>query len=186
MTEVTLDLRQVDPSARIQVRRAGELMTPAQCACCGFGGVEREYLDFSIWYEYEGQVYICTLCMEEAGHALQMSTADEFNHLKALYQRMQEKYESQEAELNVLRELRNNLSRLNLLSDFSGAVDSADEVNESDSPDNADAADVVNEPAGDGTEPSSEPTESGKISGPNDPPRLTGSNGSGPDTTLTI
>lgn len=179
MTEVTLDLRKVDPSARIQVRRAGELMLPAQCTVCGFGGVERDYVDFGIWFEYEGQVYICTLCMEEAGHALQMATSQEWEHLKGMYHRLDEKLKAQEAELNVLRELRDNISRLNLLSDLSGVIAGTDEVDGPERTDGSDADDAVNEPSGNGTEPSPVLTESGKVSGPDDTARVTGSNGDG-------
>lgn len=57
---------EVDPSRKIQLRNRGELMPPGCCAVCGSADPDRSYVDFGLWYDYEGGIYICSLCFDEA------------------------------------------------------------------------------------------------------------------------
>lgn len=66
-----------DPSARMQVRSMGELMHPASCSVCGSGNCEKGYLDLGVFYDYEGQVYLCMICATQAGETIGLYTPDE-------------------------------------------------------------------------------------------------------------
>jgi hypothetical protein len=59
-------LPEIDPSRKIVPRNRGELNHPGSCACCGGSDPDRTYVDFGIWYDYEGSVYICNQCLYEA------------------------------------------------------------------------------------------------------------------------
>ena len=66
-----------DPSRKIQQRSRGDLGFPGSCACCGGSDPERTYVDFGIWYDYEGSVYICSICFTEAVQVMGFFTPDE-------------------------------------------------------------------------------------------------------------
>lgn len=53
----------VDPSKLTQLRSRGQLMHPGTCAICGNGTCDEGYLDTGIYYDYEGHVYICLVCV---------------------------------------------------------------------------------------------------------------------------
>lgn len=55
-----------DPSRRIIARTRGELQHPGSCAVCGSDDPERTYVDFGIYFDYEGTMYICSVCFGEA------------------------------------------------------------------------------------------------------------------------
>lgn len=55
-----------DPSARIQLRRIGELQMPATCYVCGSGNCEEGYLDFGTFVDYHGTFYLCMTCFEQS------------------------------------------------------------------------------------------------------------------------
>lgn len=69
------------PSDRVQFRNLGELMHPGACALCGSGVREEGYVDPQIYYDYEGQVYFCTTCLEEMAGVIGCLTAAESAHL---------------------------------------------------------------------------------------------------------
>lgn len=77
-----------DPSRKIQQRSRGDLGFPGSCACCGGSDPERTYVDFGIWYDYEGSVYICSTCFTEAVQVMGFFTPEEvqetFDQLNAM------------------------------------------------------------------------------------------------------
>jgi hypothetical protein len=66
-----------DPSARMQLRSMGELVHPAACCVCGNGVCEAGYIDLGVYYDYEGQMYLCKTCLYQAGETFGMFTPDE-------------------------------------------------------------------------------------------------------------
>jgi hypothetical protein len=73
-----------DPSARMQLRSMGELVRPAACCVCGNGTHEDGYLDLGVYYDYEGQMYLCKTCATQAGETIGMYTPDEVKNLQDL------------------------------------------------------------------------------------------------------
>lgn len=67
----------VDPSRKIQALTRGDLQHPACCACCGSSDPERTFITFGIYYDYEGNVYICSLCFREAVMVMEFFTPEE-------------------------------------------------------------------------------------------------------------
>lgn len=49
----------------MQLRNTGELMHPGCCAVCGNGTCEFGYVDLGVYYDYEGQVYLCMTCIDK-------------------------------------------------------------------------------------------------------------------------
>lgn len=73
------------PSDRVQVRQLGELMHPGACALCGNGNNENGYVDLGVYYEYEGQVYICIdPCMHQVINMIGCLLPSESEHLRDL------------------------------------------------------------------------------------------------------
>jgi hypothetical protein len=68
---------EVDPSRKIQPRSRGDLRHPGTCACCGGSDPERTYIDFGIYFDYEGTVYICDICFREAVQVMGFFTPEE-------------------------------------------------------------------------------------------------------------
>lgn len=53
----------VDPAKMTQLKSRGEIRHPGVCALCGSGNCDEGYLDTGVYYDYEGHVYICILCV---------------------------------------------------------------------------------------------------------------------------
>lgn len=71
-------------SDRVQVRSQGELRHPGACALCGNGNCDDGYVDLGIYYDYEGQVYLCMNCIEQVIHAVDGLTTEEAAFLKEI------------------------------------------------------------------------------------------------------
>ena len=55
-----------DPGARMQLVGLGELMHPGTCMVCGAGTRDGGYVRIGVYYEYEGEMYICReFCLPE-------------------------------------------------------------------------------------------------------------------------
>lgn len=72
------------PSDRVQVRRLGELMPPGACALCGNGTCLEGYVDLDIFYDYEGQVYLCMNCARDVAKTIGCLLPGESTHLENL------------------------------------------------------------------------------------------------------
>lgn len=66
-----------DPSARMQIRTRGELRHPGTCLECGSGTCDEGYLDLGVFFDYEGQMYLCKVCVFQAGETFGMYTPAE-------------------------------------------------------------------------------------------------------------
>ena len=90
-------------SDRVQVRQLGELLHPGACALCGNGTCVDGYLDTSIFYDYEGTVYLCMRCVEQMCKVVGALLPEEVNSLREHTEAIAQKCSLLEAENNVLR-----------------------------------------------------------------------------------
>lgn len=70
------------PSDRVQLRSRGELQLPGSCALCGSGNCDDGYLDFSLWIEFHGTVYLCVTCFDQAANVADYMAPDVAQHIK--------------------------------------------------------------------------------------------------------
>lgn len=70
------------PSDRMQLAGLGELLSPATCMHCGSGTCEQGYVRLGVWYEFEGEQYLCRNCCVQAAELLGCLTPDEAQHLQ--------------------------------------------------------------------------------------------------------
>lgn len=75
---------EISPSARMQLVNIGELLHPAACMVCGNGTSQDGYLRLGVYFDYEGECYLCVRCLTEAGETIGMLTSDEAEHLTGL------------------------------------------------------------------------------------------------------
>ncbi len=104
-----------DPSARMQVRGIGDLMHPGACAVCGNGNNTEGFVDIGVYYEYEGQVYLCMLCAKELVATIGGATSEELLVTAELTSRSLEENEQLKSEvekLNAELEQYRNLMRV--------------------------------------------------------------------------
>lgn len=73
----------VNYDARMRLRGQSELMVPGVCCVCGSGNSDH-YVDIGVYYEYEGQMYLCLNCLTEAAETGGMLSIEVGNHLKEL------------------------------------------------------------------------------------------------------
>lgn len=134
-------LPEIDPSCKIQPRSRGELNHPGSCAVCGSGDPERTYVDFGVYYDYEGSMYVCNLCFEEAAvKVMGYFTQEEHSKLLNLNNELILKCEELEKELAdarpILDAVRNVLGPVDypsvggILSDSTPAEDNSDGAEE--------------------------------------------------------
>lgn len=108
-------MNEINPSARMQVRGVGDLIHPGACAVCGNGTCHDGYLDPGVYYDYEGQVYLCMRCVEELIATVGGATAAELLVTADLTTRALDENERLKAEvesLNVELEQYRNLMRV--------------------------------------------------------------------------
>lgn len=74
---------EVDPGSRFQPRNLGELRHPGQCLVCGSGSRVEGYVDLGTYFDYEGQMYLCAYCMEEAAAIIGCLSEAESDALQA-------------------------------------------------------------------------------------------------------
>lgn len=70
------------PSDRVQVVGLGDLLPPGSCIVCGSGNYEGGYVDFNVFLEMEGKLYICGTCMVQGAELIGMLTAGEAQFLQ--------------------------------------------------------------------------------------------------------
>lgn len=86
------------PSDRVQVRQLGDLQHPGACALCGNGTCNRGYVDLDIYYDYEGQVYLCMFCAEDVAELIGALLPAQSTHLETLNSEIAVKLKELEAE----------------------------------------------------------------------------------------
>lgn len=52
-----------NPSDAIRLLGMGELPMPSKCMICGSGTCEDGYVDLGVYYDYEGEMLMCVLCI---------------------------------------------------------------------------------------------------------------------------
>ena len=98
MTQV-INYPEIDPGNKIQLRPMGQLMHPACCAICGSGNRD-VYVDLSLYYDYEGQVYICLeFCMQQIADTLGFLNLQEATFLRDMSNNLVVRNEELESEL---------------------------------------------------------------------------------------
>ena len=114
-----------DPSARMHVLSRGLLQFPAQCMVCGNGSHDDGYLDIGVFFDYEGQCYLCMTCAYQAGETVGLFTPAEVKHTQDIAEKLAEENEALKKELDDAKQhlaSANNLLRSRFLvnSDFAG------------------------------------------------------------------
>lgn len=94
----------LSPSDRMHVRNIGELMHPGACCVCGSGTCQQGYIDIGVYYDYEGQVYLCMACLTEAAETAGMLSIPESEHLISLNKELAEKNTQLKADLEKASE----------------------------------------------------------------------------------
>jgi hypothetical protein len=74
--------REHTPDSKFQVRNAGQLMHPGSCLSCGSGTRQEGYIDLGTYFDYEGQMYLCAFCLEEAAEIFGMLSIAEAKFLR--------------------------------------------------------------------------------------------------------
>lgn len=91
------------PSDRMQVVGIGDLLHPGACALCGNGTCVDGYLNTSIFYDYEGTVYLCMRCVEQLCKVVGALLPDEVTRLREDTENIAKRCTELEAENNDLR-----------------------------------------------------------------------------------
>lgn len=68
------------PLARFRLL-SSPLVVPGKCAVCG--SVNRPVVDFDMTLEFYGAVYLCEICLTEAGRTIGLVTSEEHEQVKA-------------------------------------------------------------------------------------------------------
>lgn len=126
------------PSDRVQVRKIGELRHPGTCALCGNATCLEGYVDLDIYYEYEGNVYLCMNCVKQVCFVVGALLPDESKHLNELNLEMAQLVKSLKEQLSDYQHIDTLISRIaistpNSVSDAVGSV--IESVAESEQPD---------------------------------------------------
>lgn len=155
------------PSARMQVRSRGDLVAPGCCCVCGNGTREEGFLDLGVFIDYHGTVYLCMVCVTQAGETVGMYTPEEVKHFTQQIETLLAAKEQLTSELENVTEHRNSLESTLRLSFgaagvSSGLTDAVVEESKAEQPDFPEAASGAD--SGE-----SEPTEPVKIRKPRAP-----------------
>lgn len=111
------EIPEVDPSRRIIARTRGELQHPGSCAICGGSDPDRTFVDIGVYYDYEGNVYICHLCFDEAAvKVMGYFTREEHLQLLAQNNILIEQNQKLQAELDSYGSLNEVLGQFGLSS----------------------------------------------------------------------
>lgn len=70
------------PSDRVQLVGLGELLSPAVCMICRNGNCEEGYARLGVWYDYEGEQYICRTCTVQVAELFGCLVPEEAKHLQ--------------------------------------------------------------------------------------------------------
>lgn len=164
------------PSDRVQMRERGELRHPGICALCGNGTCVEGYVDLDIYFEYEGNVYLCMNCALQVAHVIGCLLPKESRYLEELNNEIATKCKSLEEKLDGYQKFDN------LIAEFFGhSINTASDDPVSDPPveESESEPDTVNEPTSDGSGEKPVSVKSGPKRRPNDASRSKRSNSAG-------
>lgn len=74
--------KQFDSDTKFKVLNRGSLLAPACCSSCGGSDPERYYIDFDLFVDYYGQVYLCNNCVSDAAEKIGLLNETEIEFLK--------------------------------------------------------------------------------------------------------
>lgn len=92
------------PSDKMQVLGIADLRHPGTCMVCGNGTHPDGYVDLGVWYEYEGNCYICSLCLKQAAEVIGCLVPEEAKALQEAFSAMNDVLTTAELNLKVARE----------------------------------------------------------------------------------
>lgn len=159
------------PSDRVQVIQAGSLGHPGTCALCGSGTCELGYVDLDIYFEWEGNVYLCMWCAKQVAKVIGCLNPEESKHLEELNLSIAQELKETKEKLNDYSALADVISRAFNLSPSAVARGNGDKPSSQSEgqPEPASESDVS------GAEQKPVATKPGPKRRPNDPARITSS-----------
>lgn len=165
------------PSSRVQLVNLGELLHPGSCMICGSGICELGYVRLGVYYDYEGEMYLCMNCVEEIVTVIGGLTRSETMDLQEIFNKTTNKANRATELLRIANERLNHVdSLIGTLGDSYGPLDLDDNASE----DTTEAIDGLDsdddEPVSDATTGEPEPEEPVEVKRPNDTKRLKLSN----------
>lgn len=92
------------PSDRMQFVGMGELTHPGACMVCGSGVREEGYVRLGVYYDFEGEMYLCHTCVVQAGEVIGMLTKPEVEQFTKGIDAYVEALASTQAELDKANE----------------------------------------------------------------------------------
>lgn len=93
-----------DPSARMQFAGMGELVHPGSCMVCGSGNCEEGYVRLGVYFEYEGEMYLCRTCLVQASELIGCVTPEEAVLIHKNAAEYKDLWENADAELEKANE----------------------------------------------------------------------------------
>lgn len=159
------------PSDRVQLRETGELRTPGNCALCGNATCLDGYVDLDIYFDWEGNIYLCMNCAKQVSKVIGCLLPDETKALHALYEENARELNETKEKLDAFQQLDDLFSRLYGSSFIPVVTAVSDPPLEESATEPEHSADVVSiTDAG-----KSKPTRPTKSRRPNDPARTSSS-----------
>lgn len=67
---------------RFRLVGVGELTHPGECFVCRSGTRQEGYVNLDVYFDFEGQMYICNYCLNEVGAVMGMLNSEESEFLK--------------------------------------------------------------------------------------------------------
>lgn len=158
------------PSDRVQVVQAGSLRAPGTCALCGSGTCELGYVDLDIYYDWEGNVYLCMWCAKQVAHVIGCLNPEESKHLEELNLSLVKELNETKERLNDYRVMADVISR-SFGVDFNAPVGSSSgqpvtkpEV-QSESPSESDSSGAEQKPVSTKSSPKRRPNDATLLAG---------------------
>lgn len=100
MSELLTREASTDPSTRMRIIGLGEVVHPGTCMVCGAANREQGYLRLGVWYDYEGEQYLCMeFCVPELIRSIGGLTPEETSQLQQIANDSLEKLQAVEQEL---------------------------------------------------------------------------------------
>ncbi len=153
------------PSDRVQVRSQGELQAPGACALCGSGNCEDGYVDFGLWLDFHGTVYLCITCTEQIIGVLGALTLDESKQLTETNNELIVANRELTEEIEALREYKSKFDDL-LVNAFGDSLDIDFNLGEGSNRSSGTADSVPEQPTDESDSGESESKESVTSDGP--------------------
>lgn len=92
------------PSDRVQLVGRGDLRHPGCCAVCGSGNGEEGYVDLGVYYDYEGQMYLCWTCTAQVAEVIDCLLPSEAAILKELVEQTELRNKDLQTQLEAANE----------------------------------------------------------------------------------